>query len=576
MPTIEPPPSYTRRPEAAGGRGGRNWPPTSLADLRSLPLPGGPWLLVKLLVALLVVYGAYFWLVRRVVVDPDKVLVLMKKDGDRSLAGDQTVIPDSKTFPGGPDAWEKAYGDANGIQEGVYLTGTYFFSPFDYERTIEPMAEIHPGKVGVVVRLFGETLPVGQVLADPGKLQRGPLPGILQPGKYPQYSNPHAYEVIEMDPVQVDPGHRGVVTVMAGAPPQQPNEYLVADGEQGVQRQTEPEGFRYVNPFAKRITPISVKSQRFEMSGDDAIRFPSSDGFEIMMEGFVEWSIDPQKLPLIYTQYAEGSELVEHLEAKVILPYSRSFTRLAGSRYSARDFISGDTKLQFQKEFARNLTEACEAQGIIVYQALVRDIVPPDQIKEPINEREVARQKVKTLEEQIKVAKSQTNLARQESLSEQNQKIGEANKQVVTIVSRAEQERNVAVTQAEQQLAVAKLKLQAAEKQAEAVMARGTAEANVVLLKRQAEAEPLRQQVLAFGGDGRAYAQFFFYQQVAPSMKTILTNSDGPFADMFRQFTAPATAAATPPVNPLAPQAAPATKPTAPAPSGDKITGVQP
>ena len=571
MPTTETPPPYTRRPDTAAGsgRGGRGWPPTSVADWRSLPLPGGPALLVKVVIALAIIYGAYFWFVRRVVVDPDKVLVLMKKDGDRSLPGDGIVIPDPKNYPGGESVWAEKYGDANGIQEGVYLTGTYFFSPFDYERTVEPIAEIHPGKVGVVVRLFGDPLPPGQVLADPVKVQRGPLPGVLQPGKYPQYSNPHAYKVIEMDPVQVDPGHRGVVTVMAGGPAQRPNEYLVGPGEQGVQPQTEPEGFRYVNPFAHRITPITVKSQRFEMGGDDAIQFPSSDGFDIKMEGFVEWSIDPEKLPLIYTQYGEGAQLVEHLQAKVILPYSRSFTRLAGSRYSARDFISGDTKLQFQREFAGNLTEACERQGIIVYQALVRDIVPPDQIKEPINEREVARQKVKTLEEQIKVAKSQTNLARQEALSDQNQKIGDANKQVVTIVSKAEQARNVAVTRAEQELAVAKLKLQAAEKQAEAVLARGTAEANVVLLKKQAEAEPLRQQVQAFGGDGRAYAQFFFYQQVAPSMKTILTNADGPFADMFKQFTFPVTdGAAT--TRPAAP-----TQPSSPTQSGDKITGVQ-
>jgi hypothetical protein len=559
MPLTESPPPFTKRPDTQnGGRGGRGSPPRSFADWRSLPFPTGPGLIVRVLLALAIIYGAYFWLIRRVVVDPDKVLVLMKKDGSRSLAGDQLVIPDPKNYPGGADAWEKEYGDVNGVQEAVYLTGTYFFSPFDYERTVEPVAEIHSGKVGVVVRLFGDALPEGQVLADPTKLQRGPLAGVLQPGKYPQYSNPHAYKVIEVDPVQVDPGHRGVVTVMAGNPAKQPNDYLVADAEQGVQRQTEPEGFRYVNPFARRITPISVKSQRFEMSGEDAIRFPSSDGFEIKLEGFVEWSVDPERLPLTYSQYAEGHELLPFLEAKVILPYGRSFCRLAGSRYTARDFISGDTKLQFQKEFARNLTEACAGQGIVVYQALVRDIVPPDAIKDPINEREVARQKVKTIDEQIKVAKSQANLARQEALSEQNQKIGEANKQVVTITKRAEQERDVAVTLAEQELAVAKLKLEAAQKQADAIVARGTADADVVLLKMKAEAEPLRQQVQAFGGDGRAYAQFFFYQKVAPSIKSILTNSDGPFADVFKQFVTSEPRPATRPVEP-----------------GQKITGVQ-
>jgi regulator of protease activity HflC (stomatin/prohibitin superfamily) len=322
------------------------------------------------------------------------------------------------------------------------------------------------------------------------------------------------------------------------------------------------------------------------MAGAEAIRFPSSDSFEIKVEGFVEWSILPERLPLIYVQYAEGSELVPFLEEKVILPYARSFSRLVGSRYLAREFISGDTRLQFQTEFARKLTEACEGQGIRVHQALVRDIVPPDDIKGPINEREVARQQVKTLEEQIKVARSQALLATQEAMTGQNQEIGEANKRVVTIVKKAEQERDVAVTLAEQQLAVAALQLEAAQKQADALVARGQAEANVVLLKRQAEAEPLRQQVAAFG-DGRAYAQYFFYQQVAPSIQTILTNTDGPFAELFNQYVGrgPSTAApaASQPVRSVtetAPPAAPAPPaagpPTATPSAGEKVTGVQP
>ena len=62
--------------------------------------------------------------------------------------------------------------------------------------------------------------------------------------------------------------------------------------------------------------------------------------------------------------------------------------------------------------------------------------------------------------------------------------------------------------------------------------------ASVVLLNKQAEAEPLRQQVAAFG-DGNAYAQYFFFQKLAPSVKSILTNTEGPFADLFHQLSAP-------------------------------------
>lgn len=522
--------------------GSRSDPGDSFAGPPPLPRRNGFGVtVVAFLLCAGIVYGGYYWFVRRVVVGPGEVLVLLKKDGARSLPGDQIIIPRApdQANQAAYAEWEKQYGDCNGILEQVWPEGTYFtFSPFDYERTIAPAVVIDGRKVGIVVKKFGEKLDANQVLADPARNQRGPLPIVLRPGRYNEYSNPMAYEVKQVDPVQVNPGHRGVVTVLAGAPAKVPDQYLVEVGEQGVQQRTEPEGFRYINPFEKRITPISIQSQRFEMAGADAIRFPSSDSFDIKMEGFVEWSIIPDKLPLIYVQYGEGGELVRLMDERVILPYARSFSRLVGSQYNARDFISGDTKLKFQHEFESRLREACAKQGVEILQALVRDIVPPNEIKNPINEREIAKQQIKSLEQQIQVAKSQADLARQVELATQNQKIGEANKQVVTITKKAEQDRDVAITKAKQDLAVSQLRLEAARNQADALVARGQADANVLLLQKQAEAEPLRQQITAFGG-GESYAQFFFYQKVAPSVKSIMANTDGPFADLFRQFLQP-------------------------------------
>ena len=59
----------------------------------------------------------------------------------------------------------------------------------------------------------------------------------------------------------------------------------------------------------------------------------------------------------------------------------------------------------------------------------------------------------------------------------------------------------------------------------------------------------LRHQVEAFGG-GDAYAQYFFYQKVAPAIKSILSNTDGVFADLFKEFTG--TAAGKAAVSPTA------------------------
>jgi regulator of protease activity HflC (stomatin/prohibitin superfamily) len=521
------------------------------------PTGGGkPRWIQKILSVLLVLgigYGLFIWEVYRVVVQPNQVLVLLKKNGAKSLPGDNIIIP-RPPDPSDPQyaakykTWNDQYGDCNGILEQVYPEGTYFsFSPFDYEReviSIDQSAIIPAGKVGIVIKKFGQNLDVDkdgratQILADPARDQRGPLPIILRPGRYNEYANPYAYEIKQVDPIQINPGYRGVATIVAGAPPKDPNQFLVDDGEQGVQRKTEPEGFRYINPFQERVIPISTVSQQFELSGGDAIHFPSADSFDIQLEGFVEWSINPDKLPLVYVEYANGGDLIPFLEEGVILPYARSFCRLAGSQYDARDFISGDTKLKFQKEFEKELREACAKQGIEIKQALVRNIIPPDAIKQPINDREIAREQIIQFEQQIKVAQSQAQLATQEETANQNKAIGDANTDVVKVVKQAEQERDVAVTQAQQRLAVAKLKLEAAQREADAITARGQAEANVTLLKKQAEAEPLRQTILAFG-DGDTYARFVFNKKIAPSIKSILTNTDGPFAELFKQFMLP-------------------------------------
>src|ERR1700722_10092486 len=324
---------------------------------KNRPAPGwqpphmGPFLtLLALLLIAAGTYGFYFWTIRRVVVGPGQVLVLLKKNGSRSLPGDQVIVPrapDQDKDPAAYAEWDKQYGDCNGILERVYPEGTYFgFSPFDYEReviSVEDVASsgiVPNGKVGIVIRKFGTPLPPGHVLADPDSDERGPLPIVLQPGRYNEYANPYAYEIKQVDPINVNPGYRGVVTVMAGDQTNTSNDYLVEDGEQGTQKTTEPEGFRYINPYVRRVTPVSIQSQRFELNVDpktgesDPIRFPSADGFDIQVEGFVEWSIAQDQLPLIYVQYSEGNELVPFLEEKVILPYARGFCRLVGSQYT--------------------------------------------------------------------------------------------------------------------------------------------------------------------------------------------------------------------------------------------------
>ena len=225
------------------------------------------------------------------------------------------------------------------------------------------------------------------------------------------------------------------------------------------------------------------------------------------MEGFVEWSIIPDKLPLIYVQYGEGGELIRSWRRR-----SSSPTRAASAAWSAASTppaisSAATPSSSSSRNSKRKLREACEKQGIEILQALVRDIVPPDEIKNPINEREVAKQQILSLEQQIQVAKSQAELATQTEMA--NAEPGDRRSEQAGRHGR-EEGRAGAGRRGHQGEAGAGGRASCGSRRRRSRRTRWSpaaqAEANVILLNKQAEAEPLRQQVAAFG-DGKAYAQ---------------------------------------------------------------------
>ena len=65
-------------------------------------------------------------------------------------------------------------------------------------------------------------------------------------------------------------------------------------------------------------------------------------------------------------------------------------------------------------------------------------------------------------------------------------------------------------------------------------VAGGKAKSDVILFKNAAEAAGLKNSAAAFG-DGNTYVRYLMNQKLAPSITYILSNTDGPFADMIRR-----------------------------------------
>lgn len=507
-------------------------------------IPQGPrfprinWLVI-LVAAVVLAYPFYYWFIVRTEVGANDLLVLVNKTGDPIPAayGDQIVL-----YPGMVEELaaktgrrpEDVRGDYKGIRYEVLKAGRHFYSPIWYERQLIQTTLIPESKFGVLIRKYGQPLPPGKTVATQPD-ERGPVSGTLPPGRHD--INLFAYEVKQFNKVIVPEGWIGVLTKLSGEPPADPNEYVVETGARGVQPETLGAGtyFEY-NPYEYRIDLVDARSQKYDMLGEDAIEFPSNDGFNIRMEATVEWAVYPDRVPWVTVEVGDLEDVV----AKVIRPYAMSLARIQGSKMTARDFIGA--RETFQKRLVADLRNQCREQGVLIKAVNVRDLKPPEAVRAVIRERELADQTMTRYENEIAEAKAKANLVEQEELANQQQAVGDANKKVVAKIVDAEQGMEVAVTEANQRLDVAKLALEAARKDAQAILSRGQAEAKVVLFGYEAQAEPLEAAVNAFG-DGHTYARYRFLQKTGPAIRSVLTNTDGPFADIFRQFEA--TPAAT-------------------------------
>lgn len=478
-----------------------------------------------------------WWFIIRVEVDTNRLLVLVNKTGDMLPAelsdefGDQVVLyPELvKAVAAKTGRSEDAVRNGiKGIQYEVRKEGRYFPSPWSRAAYVIDTTIIGQGEVGVQIRKFGRPLPYPKTVATEPD-ERGPVAEVLGPGRHDV--NLLAYDVQRFPAISIPEGHVGVVTLLSGSEPKVKNTYTVAPGEKGVQRETLPPGLEFFNPYLKRIDIVDIRSHKYDTVGDDAIYFPSSDSFTITIEGTIEWAIRPDRVAEVTVAYGDVQEILN----KVILPNARSIARIQGSKLKAREFISGKTRSAFQNRLLFELKEECWKQGIDIRAALVRDIQPPSEIAALISQREQADQEIERSTNRMLEAQSEALLVEQQEMADRNASIGDSRRVVVTVTKEAEQRKGVSVTEANRALEVAKLKLEAAEKEAAAIRSRGEAEAKVVLFGYQAKAEPLAKAVQAFG-DGTTYAQYFFLQKTAPAIQTIVSNTEGTFADIFKEF----------------------------------------
>ena len=487
--------------------------------------PSGAPLILGIVPVVLLLGAAFFgsvfvWTFCRIEPGHDEFAVLIHKTG-KDLPSDQILA----TSP-----------NQKGIQLEVLPEGRYFYNPYSWAWEIKPTLDIPAGKLGVLTRLYGNDLPAGRILAS--KESKGIVPEVLTPGKY--RINPYAYSWELFDASSIRPGCGGVVTSLVGedmfskpVPPGLHDTFLAVPGFKGVLPTVKEPGTYYdLNPYIFTMAEVNLQSQRFEMSGEDAINFLTMDGFTMHVEGTLEYALIPDRVAKLTHQVGEMDDIIK----KIIMPLARGFSRIEGSKNPAKNYITGLTRQQFQNNLETHLKAKCLESGVAIRSVLIRNITPPDEIASLIREREVAVQNARKFEQQILQAKSKAELTRQEALAVQSKEKVDAETVSIRAVIVAKQDMQVRLTAANQELEVAKLETAAAAAQAGAILLKAEADRKVIGLANEANANVIATQVQAFGG-GLNLARHDLYERLAPQIKTILSGDDETgLGGLFRPF----------------------------------------
>ncbi len=490
-------------------------------------------------IALFVLWQVWQWFFCRIEIEPGMFGILIAKMG-KDLPPGEIIAPDASY---------------KGIQLNVLPEGRHFYDPIFWDWELLPMLEIPNKHLGVQLCFYGkdfteEELAAGKVIAEKG--EKGLQRDVLMPGRY--RINKYA-EAVEVHPaVEVPAGFVGVVTWFGGTtqpltsstadlqpePEGRASEFLVESGRKGVSREVLTPGVHYLNPYLCRVTLMDCRSQRFELSGNDALRFPSSDAFDMTVLMTVEWAIDPARAPEIFVRIGEldaNHEKNEILQ-KVVIPAIRGYGRIEGSKYTALDYISGNSRQAFQNTLFEKIRATCGPKGILIKSVLINDIEPPQEIATPIREREIAKEELNRNKNQLLQAQAEQSLARSEEMVKlERDRVAASTQNKVKIID-ATNKQKVALINQERRLQMEATLLEAARREAEAILSRGRAESDVVLLAATAEAEAIKKSIEAFK-TAENYAYFEFVSRVAPAMQSIFANTEGVFGRIFQNIVAP-------------------------------------
>jgi regulator of protease activity HflC (stomatin/prohibitin superfamily) len=190
---------------------------------------------------------------------------------------------------------------------------------------------------------------------------------------------------------RIDAGHVGVKVDMYGS-------------GKGVNDVTEVTGWVFYNPFTTKIYEFPTFIQHKEYIGDNSFVVNSKDGSEFSVSPIMNYSVQREKVPTIFSKYRRSLGEIEEGFLKTAV---YDAFRLATNKYTA-DGLIGNREL-FEVEVRKLLESQLLKEGFIINQ-FTSNLVYPDTFKKSIEAKNNAVQSALMAENKVKQAEAEAKI----------------------------------------------------------------------------------------------------------------------------------------------------------------------
>lgn len=190
----------------------------------------------------------------------------------------------------------------------------------------------------------------------------------------------------------------GLVSVPAG------HVAVIFDQGKGVLEQELGEGLHLKIPFWQQATIMDGRTQGYTMSiaegegekyNDDSIESRSKDGQIIWVDATILYHIDMNEADNI--KRTLGTK--EEYNTKIVRPRAREILRGVVAQYNALDLVS-EKRTEIVDVMNESLKAAYAKQNIILEEVVLRNVTYSSDFANAVEQKEVARQLIKTAEYQ--------------------------------------------------------------------------------------------------------------------------------------------------------------------------------